>query len=157
MASLNHVALIGNIGKDPEFRITQGGSAFFKFSLATSESWKDKTTGDKREETSWHRCIIWGEQAQIANKYLCKGKQVYVEGKLKYGSYEKDGVKHYTTDINVQRFLMLGKKEEGGNSGGVKADGSYDYGDPNPDTGDFEAGDLGPPLDMDDQPMSPGD
>lgn len=158
MGSLNRVELIGNVGKDPELKFTQGGTAYYRFSLATSKKVKDQTTGDyTKEVTAWHRCIIWGKRAEVAAKYMPCGKQVYCEGELEYGKYEKAGVTHYTTDINVRDFVLLGKREDGGSSssGGLKADGSYDYGDP-PDSKDFEVGDLGPPLDMDDQPLSPG-
>lgn len=159
MASLNRWTGIGNVGKDPELKFTQSGTPYYRFSLATSKKVKDPTTGDyTKEVTAWHRCIIWGKRAEVAAKYMPKGKQVYVEGEIEYGDYTKDGVKHYTTDINVRDFVLLGKREDGGSGGGIRPDGSYDYGDP-PDTGDFNVGELGPPLDADwdDQtPLSPG-
>lgn len=160
MASLNRVTLIGNVGKDPELKLTQGGTPYYRFSLATSKKVKDQTTGDyTKEVTAWHRLIIWGKRAEVAAKYMPCGKQVYCEGELEYGKYEKAGVTHYTTDINVGDFVLLGKREDGGSSsGGLKADGSYDYGDAGPNKGedDFDVGDLGPPLDMNDEPLSPG-
>ena len=158
MASLNRVELIGNIGKDPEFKILQGGAAYLRFSLATSEKWKDKTTLDEKEETEWHRCILWGKQAETANRFFEKGKQVYLSGKLKTRKYEdKDGKTCYSTEVVVREFLLLGRKGDGGSryepnpeEYGKDAQGGY---------GDFNVGELGPPLDadFDDQtPLSPG-
>ena len=157
MASLNRVDLIGNIGQNPEFKILQSGSAYLRFSLATSEKWKDKTTGDDQEETEWHRCIIWGKQAEIANRFFEKGKQVHLEGKLRTRKYEKDGQTHYSTEVVVRKFLLLGRKGEGG---GRPDPDPGDYGrDAQGGYGDFNVGDLGTPLDdgFGDQPLSPGD
>ena len=106
MGSLNKVQLIGNIGKDPELRHTQSNTPYCKFSLATTEKIKDK-----EDKTSWHNITIWGKQAEVANRYLQKGKQVYLEGRLEYGSYEdRQGVKRYTTEIVVNNFVFLGGK-----------------------------------------------
>ncbi|MEW6657394.1 MAG: single-stranded DNA-binding protein [Thermodesulfobacteriota bacterium] len=107
MAGINKVILVGNLGADPEIRYTAGGTAVAKFSLATSEKFKDGQ-GNPQERTSWHRVTAWGKLAEICGQYLTKGKQVYIEGKLQYGSYEKDGVKHYTTDIIANTMQMLG-------------------------------------------------
>lgn len=106
---VNKVTLIGQLGKDPEFRVTAGGTAMARFTLATTESRKDKD-GNRTKETSWHRCVVWQKQAEIARDYLKKGKLLYVEGRIQYGSYEKDGVKVYTTDIVVNNFQMLDQK-----------------------------------------------
>jgi single-strand DNA-binding protein len=103
---------IGNIGRDPEISYTASGLAVARFSIATSESWKDKGTGEKKEKTEWHRVVAFGKLAEICGKYLAKGKQVYVEGRLQTSSYEKDGVTRYNTDIIANEMKMLGGKAE---------------------------------------------
>jgi single-strand DNA-binding protein len=107
MAGVNKVILVGNLGADPEMRYTAGGTAVCKFRLATTERYKDRQ-GNTQERTDWHRVTVWGKLAEICGQYLTKGKQVYIEGRLEYGSYEKDGVKHYTTDIIANTMQMLG-------------------------------------------------
>ena len=108
MASLNKVQLIGNLGKDPELRYTKNQTAFARFSLATTEEFT--VNGEKQRKTQWHNLVVWGKQAEIADKYLHKGKQVYVEGKIEYREYEdQSGQRRNITDIKVDRFLMLGK------------------------------------------------
>ena len=91
MAGLNKVMLIGNLGRDPEIRYSQQGLAIVNFSLATSEQWTDKTSGDRQEKTEWHNIVVFGKQAETCEKYLSKGSQIYVEGKLQTSTYEKDG------------------------------------------------------------------
>ena len=108
MAWINKVILVGNIGKDPEVSYTQSGSAVAKFSIATSEKWVDKSSGEKKDKTEWHRITAFGKLGEICGEYLKKGKQVYIEGRLQYGSYEKDGVTRYTTDIIASQVQMLG-------------------------------------------------
>jgi single-strand DNA-binding protein len=115
MAGVNKVILVGNLGADPELRYTASGTAVAKFSLATTEKFKDGQ-GNPQERTSWHRVTAWGKLAEICGQYLTKGKQVYIEGKLQYGSYEKDGVKHYTTDIIANTMQMLGGGGNGNRS-----------------------------------------
>lgn len=110
---LNKVMLIGHLGKDPELKYTPGGAAVASFSLATNESYKDKE-GNQQEKTEWHRLVVWNKQAEIAAEYLKKGQQVFVEGKLQTRSWEKDGQKHYMTEVVVLNFQMLGRKGEGG-------------------------------------------
>ena len=107
MAGLNKVILIGNLGSDPEMRYTASGTAVCKFSLATSRKFTGKD-GQKQEKTEWHRIVAWTKLAEICGQYLAKGKQVMIEGRIEYGSYEKDGVKHYTTDIIAENMQMLG-------------------------------------------------
>ena len=109
---LNKVMLIGNLGRDPEVRYTAGGSAVANLRIATTESWRDKQTGEKKENTEWHSVVLFGKLGEIAGEYLRKGRQVYIEGRLEYGSYEKDGVKHYTSDIILDEMKMLGPKRE---------------------------------------------
>ena len=109
---INRITLIGNVGRDPEVRTT-ANSKVVSFSLATSESHKNQS-GEKITETEWHSLKCWGKLADVAEKYIKKGQQLYVEGKIHYGSYDnKDGIKVYTTDIVVSSLQMLGKKEAG--------------------------------------------
>jgi single-strand DNA-binding protein len=108
---LNKVMLIGHLGKDPETTYTQNGTAVMKFSLATTEKWNDTSTGEKREKTEWHRVTLFGRLAEAMNQYLHKGKQVYIEGKISYYQYEKDGVTMYGTDISAKSIELLGGGE----------------------------------------------
>ena len=116
MAGLNKVMLIGNLGRDPEIRYSQQGTAMVNFSIATSEQWKDKNTGEKQEKTEWHRIVAFGKPAEILEKYLSKGSKVYIEGRIQTRNYEKDGQTHYTTEIVVREFQFLGGRQE--NQGG---------------------------------------
>ena len=117
--SVNKVILIGNLGRDPEVRHSQAGAKIVNFSLATSETWKDKATGERRERTEWHRVVIFSEGlAGIAEQYLRKGSKVYIEGSLQTREYEKDGIKRYSTEVVLQGFnstmTMLDTKGGGG-------------------------------------------
>ncbi len=109
---MNSVTLIGNLGGDPEVRYTAGGTAVAKFSLATSRKFTGKD-GQKQEKTEWHRIVAWAKLAEICGQYLTKGKKVAIQGRIEYGSYEKDGVKHYTTDIIAENMEMLGGNGQG--------------------------------------------
>ena len=113
---LNKVFLIGNLGNDPEFQTLESGKSVAKFSIATSEVWKDKD-GNKKEETQWHNCTVWGKQAEIINMYSKKGSRLYLEGEITYRSYEKDGEKKYYTEIVINEFKFLSNKTESNNSG----------------------------------------
>lgn len=110
MSSVNKVVLIGRTGQLPEVKQVNG-TTVAKFSLATSENWKDKD-GNKKEATEWHNIVIWGKLCDVVQKYVKKGDLLYVEGSIKYGKYEKDGVTHNTTDIKVTELKMLGSKSE---------------------------------------------
>ena len=110
---LNKVVLIGFLGGDPEIKYTPQGTAIANFSVATSESWKDKD-GKQQDRTEWHRIVAWQKLAEIIGEYAKKGQQVFVEGKLQTRSWEKDGQKHYATEIVAQTFQILGRKSEGG-------------------------------------------
>ena len=113
---VNKVILVGNLGNDPEVKYTQGGMAITTLSLATTSVRKDKD-GQQIEKTEWHRVKLFGKVGEIAGEYLKKGRQVYIEGRIEYGSYEKDGVKHYTTDVIGEDMQMLGgNPSEGGGS-----------------------------------------
>lgn len=113
---INKVILVGNLGNDPEVKYTQSGMAITTLSLATTSSRKDRD-GNQQEKTEWHRVKLFGKLGEIAGEYLRKGRQVYIEGRIEYGSYEKDGVKQYTTDIIADEMQMLGGREEGGMGG----------------------------------------
>ena len=110
---INKVILIGNLGADPETRAMPSGMTVANIRVATSENWKDKQSGENKERTEWHRVAMFGRLGEIAGEYLKKGRQVYIEGRIEYGSYEKDGVKHYTTDIIGEEMQMLGGRSEG--------------------------------------------
>ncbi len=119
---INKVIIVGNVGKDPETRYTAGGSAITTLSVATSEQWKDKQTGENKEHTEWHRVKFFGRLAEIAGEYLRKGSQVYVEGRLKTDKYtDKEGVERYATDIIADEMQMLGSRQSG--EGGGRAEG----------------------------------
>ena len=110
---VNKVILMGNLGNDPEVRYTASGTAICSLSLATTSQRKDKE-GQQTEKTEWHRVKLFGKLGEIAGEYLKKGRQVYIEGRIEYGSYEKDGVKHYTTDIVADEMQMLGGRDDEG-------------------------------------------
>ena len=111
MASVNKVILVGNLGKDPEVRTLDNGAKVASFSLATSETYKDKQ-GNKQTETEWHNIVAWRGLAEVVEKYMRKGMTVYLEGKIRTRSYEKDGNKRYTTEIIADTIQMLGKKSD---------------------------------------------
>ena len=115
---INKVILVGNLGNDPEVRYTTSGTAIASLSIATSESWTDKQSGEKVEKTEWHRVKLFGRLAEIAGDYLKKGRQVYIEGSLRTDKYtDKAGVERYSTDIIASEMQMLGGNEGGGGGG----------------------------------------
>ena len=115
--SVNRVILLGHLGKDAETKFTQSGTAVSNFTLATNRRWKDQQTGEWKEETEWHRVVLW--RSENLSNYLLKGKQVYVEGRLQTRSYEdKDGQKRYTTEVVCEDLILLGMGREGGPGGG---------------------------------------
>jgi single-strand DNA-binding protein len=119
MSGVNKVILVGRLGKDPEVRNLDNGAVVANFTIATSESYKDKTTGEKKEVTEWHNVVLWRGLAEIAQKYLHKGDMVYVEGKLRTRSWEKEGITRYTTEIVADNMTMLGSRSgSGGGAGG---------------------------------------
>ena len=135
---INKVILVGNLGNDPEVRYTTSGTAIASLSIATSESWTDKQSGEKQERTEWHRVKMFGRLAEIAGEYLKKGRQVYIEGSLRTDKYtDKAGVEKYSTDIIASEMQMLGGNEGGGGggqrerpqaSGGGQRQGGGNYG-----------------------------
>ncbi|MDR0564568.1 MAG: single-stranded DNA-binding protein [Azoarcus sp.] len=115
MASVNKVILIGNLGRDPEIRYMTSGEAVCNLSLATTDTWNDKSSGERREATEWHRVVMYRKLAEIAGQYLKKGSQVYIEGSLRTRKWQdKDGSDRYTTEINANEMKMLGRREGGG-------------------------------------------
>jgi single-strand DNA-binding protein len=104
---LNKVMVIGHLGRDAELKFTTNGDAVCNFSVATTEKWNDRN-GEKQEKTEWHRIVLWGKVAESLSEYLVKGKMVYVEGKLETRQWEKDGQKHYTTEIKAYQIRLLG-------------------------------------------------
>jgi single-strand DNA-binding protein len=130
MASINKVIIIGNLGRDPEVRYTPSGAAVCNVSVATTRNWKDKNSGDKVEETEWHRVVFYDRLAEIAGEYLKKGRSVYVEGRLKTRKWQdKDGKDNYTTEIVAEQMQLLGGREggSGGNYGGQSQGGDESF------------------------------
>ena len=127
---INKVILVGNLGKDPETRYMPNGKAVTNFSIATSESWKDKQTGEQREQTEWHNIVMYDRLAEIAAEYLKKGSQVDVDGKLRTRKWQdKEGRDRYTTEINANEMQMLGGRSGGGGSGGMGGGGGEPRGE----------------------------
>lgn len=111
--SVNKVIIVGRLGQDPELKYTPSGAAVCNFSVATTESWADKS-GQKQERTEWHRVVVWGKLGELCNQYLAKGRQVYLEGSLQTRSWDgKDGTKRYTTEVNAKNIQFLGGATQG--------------------------------------------
>lgn len=140
---INKVILVGNLGNDPETRSLPDGGAVTNITVATSESWKDKNTGQQVDKTEWHRVVFFRKLAEIAGHYLRKGSKVYIEGKLRTRQYEKDGQKHYATEIVADVMQMLDSRGETG--------GSAPQPSPQPRPADQYGG--GQPEDFDDIPF----
>src|SRR5581483_3549019 len=122
MGSVNKVILIGNLGADPELKYTPSSRALCNLRIATTDVFKDKS-GQRQERTEWHRVTVWGDQAENCSKYLSKGRSVYIEGRLQTRSYDKDGQKHYATDVVADRVVFLGSGGGGGGGGGGEGGG----------------------------------
>jgi single-strand DNA-binding protein len=120
---VNKVIIVGNLGKDPETRYMPSGGAVTNVTIATSESWKDKQSGESQERTEWHKVVFFNRLAEIAGQYLKKGSKVYVEGSLRTRSYDKDGQKHYATEIVASEMQMLDSRGGGGSDSA-----GYDHG-----------------------------
>ena len=133
MSGVNKSIILGRLGQDPEVRYFQDGTAVCNFSLATSETWKDKATGKKKERTEWHRIVTYRATAENCGKYLAKGRQCYVEGKLKTREWtDKDGIKRYTTEIEADMVQFLGSAGDGGQSSGGGGQSKPQYPPSNP-------------------------
>lgn len=120
--SVNKVILLGNLGKDPELKYTPSGQAVAKFSLATSDRWKDKASGEPQERTEWHNIVCWAKLAETASQYLTKGSSVYLEGRIQTRSWDdKEGKRHYMTEVIVNEMVMLGGRGDGQGKGAARA------------------------------------
>lgn len=125
MASVNKVILVGNLGRDPETRYSPDGGAITNVSIATTDTWKDKTSGEKQERTEWHRIVFFNRLAEIAGEYLKKGSQVYIEGALRTRKWtDKEGQEKYTTEIVADKMQMLGSRSGMGGGGGGEGGGA---------------------------------
>lgn len=125
MSGVNKVILVGRLGKDPEVRNLDNGAVVANFSIATSESYKDRTTGERKEITEWHNIVLWRGLAEVAQKFLHKGDMIYVEGKLRTRSWEKEGVTRYTTEVVADNMTMLSSRPGGGGGNGGGMGGDY--------------------------------
>jgi single-strand DNA-binding protein len=143
MAGINKVILVGNLGKDPEVKYLEGGTAVANFTIATSETFKDRTSGERKTSTEWHNVVVWRGLAEISEKYLKKGMQVYVEGKLRTRQWQdKDGNTRYTTEIVGDNLQMLGKKEENSSSTSTEQNATTSAASPTVDDTSNQADDL---------------
>jgi single-strand DNA-binding protein len=137
---INKVILVGHLGRDPEVRYTQDGRPICNFTMATTEQWKDKNSGEKREKTEWHRVVVFGKLAEICGEYLSKGRQVYVEGRLQTRKWQgQDGQDRYTTEVVIDQrgtMQMLGSRDSAGGGGG----GGYRQGAPSGGGGGYGQG-----------------
>jgi len=144
MGSVNKVILVGNLGRDAELRYTPGGAAVATINMATTDVYKDRE-GQKKEDTQWHRVILWGRTAESLHEYLTKGKQIYVEGRLQTRKWtDKDGVEKYTTEIRGDRVVLLGGGSGRGGGGGSRSEGAPAGG------GGYDHHDSGGPGDLSD-------
>ncbi len=151
MAGVNKVILIGNLGRDPELRYTQSGQAVANFTLATTENWNDRGSGERVERTEWHRIVVWGRSGEMCAKYLAKGRTVYVEGRLQTREWEdREGQKRRTTEINAQTVQFLGGPRGSGGARDAR-EASDDVQAPDPASGGESAGT--PPAADDDIPF----
>ena len=149
---INKVILVGNLGRDPETRSMPSGGAVTNVSIATSKGWKDKDSGEQKERTEWHRIVFFNKLAEIAGEYLKRGSKVYIEGELRTRDWEKDGQKHYTTEVVASEMQMLDSRGEmggGGPSAGGPPAGGSSFGGPAASQGAggsaSPADDFGPP------------
>jgi single-strand DNA-binding protein len=154
MGSVNKVILVGNLGADPELKYTPSNRALCNLRIATTDVFKDKS-GQRQEKTEWHRVTVWGDQAENCSKYLAKGRSVYVEGRLQTRSYDKEGQKHYATDIVADRVVFLGSGGGGGagGGGGGGGEGRRQGGGSSRDSGPPDDTDGGAPPSDDDIPF----
>jgi single-strand DNA-binding protein len=147
MAGVNKAILVGNLGRDPELRTTPSGQSVVNFTLATSETWTDKS-GERVERTEWHRIVVWGRTAEMCNQYLSKGRTVYVEGRIQTREWEdKDGNKRYTTEINANTVNFIGPRGSSGSSGSSGGDSGGEPSGGSNDGGSGPSGDPDPPMD----------
>ena len=140
---LNKVLIIGNLGADPEIKYTQAGSPVANLSIATSERWKDKTTGEQKEQVEWHRVVIFGRLAEIAEQYLKKGSKIFVEGKLQTRDWEdSEGKKRYTTEVIAREMTMLDSRGDSSGSSFENKNSGMSEENVNQDNGEFSEEDI---------------
>lgn len=153
MSGVNKVILVGRLGKDPEVRHLENGASVANFPIATSEVYKDRNTGERKEQTEWHNIVLWRGLAEVAEKYLNKGDMVYIEGKLRTRSWEKDGITRYTTEVVGDNMTMLSPK--GSNTGGEGYDNSAQSSPSKPQqtVADSPTADIAADDDSDDLPF----
>lgn len=137
---INKVILVGNLGRDPETRYMPSGGAVTNVSVATSKQWRDRDSGENKERTEWHRVVFFNRLAEIAGEYLKKGSQIYLEGELRTREWERDGQKHYTTEIVANEMQMMGGRGDMGGGGG-----GFGGGAPGPAASGGGMDDFGPP------------
>ena len=143
MASVNKAIIIGNLGRDPEVRYTQGGQAMARFTVATTDTWTDRDNA-RQERTEWHNIVVWGKQAETCGQYLSKGRQVYIEGRIQTRKFEdREGKERYFTEINAREVRFLGSRD----GGGARSDQSFDDG-PSGGFDDAGAGSVPPDDDV---------
>jgi len=146
MSSLNRATIIGNVGKDPEIKSMSNGNRVANLTVATSETWKDKSSGEKKERTEWHRVTVWNDGLiGVIEKYVHKGSKVMIEGQIQTRKYEQNGVEKYTTEIVLQGFggqlILLGSKQDGERSSGSTGGGDDSYRS-KPAEPDYDMGDV---------------
>ena len=147
MASVNKVILVGNLGRDPETRYMPGGDAVTNCTIATTDTWKDKTSGEKKEATEWHRIVFYRKLAEIAGQYLKKGSQVYIEGSLKTRKWtDKEGQERYTTEIVADSMQMLGSRSGSGEAPPPREPGAAQGGQGKPAPAPWSASHSSPPA-----------
>ncbi|HNP17269.1 MAG TPA: single-stranded DNA-binding protein [Fulvivirga sp.] len=151
MSGVNKAIIVGRLGKDPEVRHLENGAAVANFPVATSETYKDRNTGERKEQTEWHNVVLWRGLAEVAEKYLRKGEMVYIEGKMRTRSWEKDGVTRYTTEIVGDNMTMLSPK--GSSEGGAAASASTSSAPQQQNTASTPAGDIALEDESDDLPF----
>lgn len=139
--AVNKVILVGNVGRDPEVRHLDKGVPVARFSLATTENYTSKT-GEKVSNTEWHNIVAWRQLAELSEKYIKKGSQLYIEGRLRTRDYDKDGVKHYTTEINADVIQLLGRREGSPESNGLPVQNEQSQAVAEPDFSPSEEDDL---------------
>ena len=142
MAGVNKAIILGHLGRDPELRYMQNGQPVCRLNIATSRRYLNKNN-ETVDETEWHRVTVWGKQAEHCNNYLTKGRQVYVEGRLRTSSYDKDGQKHYSTEIVADTVQFIGGRGEGGGEGGPPGGGAPAGGAPGGGGGGYSGGGRG--------------
>lgn len=159
MASLNKVFLIGNVGQEPEIRVTTSGAQIARFSLATNERWTSRTSGEQQEHTEWHNVVAFGRLAEQVKDYVTKGRQVFVEGRIRSNSWtDVNGIKHTRMEIHANQIVFLGSRGAEAETRAAKPARQDETGAADIDIDeDFTVGDLGPAVEMDDLSLNPDD